>query len=502
MLASGCGVSTTVDSDKGEVEDENASTTESELALCRDKKPTPNACQEVVCNGGDGAWELRPLDAGTSCPGGGTCDGNGACVVPQPISPLPDNWSFSQASGNPDALSASFQCGGHATTHTRWVSKNGGPYIQLFGAIHDCEYPKVYSGTGDQLGVITPGAQYCFYAVASNAWYTVQGYTGCVTAIDDQRAIDTPTARVDVATKKGAATLFYTDVATNEYGYRVYLRNVTDGGAYALVQDHLRPNQPDRSTGTELAATVDNLDAAKQYQFKIEAWHDHAPVVSSKEYPAFKPLAVPPPPPTSLQPLVVGTIGTTSIALSWTLTPGEQRDYIAVDVTPGTQNILPPNEAIWSFGGLTPGTNYCFSAFAHNAGGDSPRAEICATTKTMPMVDQHFTVQMNKQPVTGGVIPYAGSFGPIFAGAVVTSVNIPTSLPPTFLMLPGHSTSECGLSSASILVSGEMTSAQKIAVWGSATPTISGGVSKLPFVGCTSAIGPQWLQANITWHNP
>lgn len=492
--ASGCGVQPIED------KDETTSTAESELSLCRGPKPTPGVCEKVVCLGGDASWELTPLPSGTACPGGGTCDGAGSCVVPEPILPLPGDWNFNQANGDPDHLQANFQCGGHATNHQVWVSKNGGPDQKLGWSVINCQYPEHFLYVGEHLGMITPGARYCFYAVGSNDWYTAQGYTGCVTTIDDQRVIDTPTARVDVNARRGSATLYYTDRATNEYGYRVYLRNVTDGGAYGLVQDHVRPDQPDRSTGDELSVTVDNLDPAKLYQFKIDAWHDHKPVVSTWEYPVFQPL---PNPPSSLAPVTIGpSIGTNFMTVLWTLPAGETRESIVADVMPGTRNLLPPNDPSWTFSGLLPGTTYCFSVFARNAGGDGPRTQVCGTTKTAPMVDQHFAVQMVKQPVTSGVIPYAGSFGPIFAGAVVTSVNFPTSLPPVYLVLPGHSTAECGLASASILVSGEMTAAQKTQVWGTATPTISGGTAKLPFVGCTSALGLQSLQANITWHNP
>jgi hypothetical protein len=112
---------------------------------------------------------------------------------------------------------------------------------------------------------------------------------------------------------------------------------------------------------------------------------------------------------------------------------------------------------------------------------------------------------MVHQVVEEGPIPYAGSFGPIYTGAVISKINFPTSWPAVLLVKPNHSTAECYSNpDAVVQVWGDMTADQKKAIWGSANLSISGSKT-LNFVGCslsTSGQIPQMLPVNITWSKP
>jgi hypothetical protein len=126
-----------------------------------------------------------------------------------------------------------------------------------------------------------------------------------------------------------------------------------------------------------------------------------------------------------------------------------------------------------------------------------------------PAVDQvesavttrNTTTWMMKQPILTGYIPYIGSFGPIHGGARITTVNFPTQYPAFHLLKPGHGNADCFTSGAYIRVSGDMTSDQMIAYFGSAQPQISGN-ALLGFFGCSEQSGQTVFDAlpvNIRW---
>jgi hypothetical protein len=115
------------------------------------------------------------------------------------------------------------------------------------------------------------------------------------------------------------------------------------------------------------------------------------------------------------------------------------------------------------------------------------------------------TIWMTRVEIIEGYVPYQGKFGPITNGATITNVNFPVQFPPVLLVKPGHSTEECGDATAVIEVQGDMTSAQKQAIWGAANVKITNG--PLNFVGCaTSTSNSQtianMLPVNITWTTP
>lgn len=101
-------------------------------------------------------------------------------------------------------------------------------------------------------------------------------------------------------------------------------------------------------------------------------------------------------------------------------------------------------------------------------------------------------------------LAYAGTFGPIYdTGAIITNINFPTQFPAVALVKPGYSTSDCGNPNAIVWVHGDMSSSQKVAVWGIANLSLS-GLQTLKFVGCiaTPEIVPYWLPLNVTWQRP
>ncbi len=112
------------------------------------------------------------------------------------------------------------------------------------------------------------------------------------------------------------------------------------------------------------------------------------------------------------------------------------------------------------------------------------------------------TINMSRQEIVQGFVPYLGTFGPIFSGAVIMNINFPTQFPAVLLVKPGHSTSECADPNAVVLVHGDMSADQKKAIWGVSSIRL-GGQDKLFFVGCsTSALLLNFLPVNITWDKP
>lgn len=171
---------------------------------------------------------------------------------------------------------------------------------------------------------------------------------------------------------------------------------------------------------------------------------------------------------------------------------------------------VPANTFNYTFNALTADRQYCFTVRAENLWDISPDTpKVCGrTTKQQPQQSNGpFTtsIGMQRGMTIAGWVPYSGAFGPIYdTGAIITNINFPTQWPPALLVKPNHSTMECSDPNAVILVHGDMTADQKMAIWGSATPSISGFVT-LPFVGCSLAPSDQVihiLPVNITWTRP
>ena len=97
-----------------------------------------------------------------------------------------------------------------------------------------------------------------------------------------------------------------------------------------------------------------------------------------------------------------------------------------------------------------------------------------------PFTEKRDTMEIYKIPY------YEDTAGLAAAGAIISNINFPTQYAAVLLVKPGHSTAECNDPAAVVRVSGDMTADQKKAIWGSATPSIS-GYQTLPFVGCSAA---------------
>lgn len=96
------------------------------------------------------------------------------------------------------------------------------------------------------------------------------------------------------------------------------------------------------------------------------------------------------------------------------------------------------------------------------------------------------TVYLRAQPVISGFIPYLGSFGGGYTSypGTLQSVTNPYNGVALSFVKPGHSTTECGNPSAVVPLGpgATMTSAQRIAAFGSSTPTLP-----VTFLACVTA---------------
>jgi hypothetical protein len=152
-----------------------------------------------------------------------------------------------------------------------------------------------------------------------------------------------------------------------------------------------------------------------------------------------------------------------------------------------------------TFGNLTGDTSYCFRVQAETLFDVSPSTpQVCGRTSKETF---DTTISLVRQQIIEGPVPYVGSFGPIFDGAHLLNINFPSPYP-TLLVKPGHSTEECNNSNAVVVVQGDMTAAQKMAIWGTSNITITGN-QQLVFVGCTSNPQlPDLIFVNIRWQKP
>lgn len=202
---------------------------------------------------------------------------------------------------------------------------------------------------------------------------------------------------------------------------------------------------------------------------------------------------------------------TSSLTLAWDQSGFNESRYLINYGKSGgsTQTIAVPGHVTsHNFGSLAENTQYCFTVQGESTYDISPEsARVCGRTNSEPPPPPNngpFTTSifMARQPIVQGFVPYLGTFGPINEGAIIAKINFPTQFPAVLLVKPGFSTNDCGNSNAVVRVHGDMTADQKKAIWGSATPRIS-GLQKLPFVGCTTSSQlPNLLPVNITWSKP
>jgi hypothetical protein len=218
----------------------------------------------------------------------------------------------------------------------------------------------------------------------------------------------------------------------------------------------------------------------------------------------------PPPPPNAPSNARITHATENTLYLAWNDNSNDERHFLVNFGKAGgsTQTVsLNANVTARAFSGLDPDTRYCFRVQAENIWGFSAESAP-ASGRTQPQSQTtnkgpfDTSIFMSRQPIVQGFVPYAGSFGPIFEGALISKINFPTQYPAVLLVKPGHSTNECGNPSAVVRVHGDMTAEQKTAIWGSATPRIT-GQQRLNFVGCTTSSQlPNLHPVNLTWSRP
>ena len=297
-------------------------------------------------------------------------------------------------------------------------------------------------------------------------------------------------------TKKSYYETFqYQDQSSTETGYEVWTKSwnpqYTDPRPWTLVA-----NRPALAGTGGIATERPTLEANRVYYVAARATNaagGSGPATTLiKTTPANAPKTA-----------WVTSVSTSSVSVSWQAPDVDPQRVDGYRVQNGSQTIDVSGDARGTtITGLTPGS-HCFTVTSYNDiwGASMPMTACGVTLGTPPLGDQQTSISMERQEIISGPIPYLGRFGPISPGAVITKVNFPTQFPGVLLVKPGHSTEECNSNpDAVISVHGDMTDAQKVAVWGSATPTITGG-QVLNLVGCSeSATVLNWLPVNLTWH--
>lgn len=479
---------------------------QSDLGTCG-LKPKAPVCFAEKCTS-DGTWEPEPQAAGTVCQSTGHCDGNGSCVIPPPpfIQPPPRDLGVYQV--NAHQILLEYTCGANATSHQYYRQTNGGAFNALFGPTDGC--PAGHWVDYDHY--LIPGARYCYYVVGYNSLHQASSNTVCIDAQLDTVAPALPTGQVRATTKGG--TLTFHDQATNEDGYRVYLREV---GTTDWIQraEFLNPNpalnlkdETYGRPGPDFTFDVTGLSDRLTYEFKVVVFHDHAPVSAEIVFPSFQPLPNLPTPPTDLSALFITD---TSFQLRWA--PGMfQDDYqLSLDrqTTDGIQTMTLPGANISKeVGPLAPGTRYCARMMAHNrAGWSASTGALCVTTTgTAPPVSHTDGIWLRpaNAPDDGFVIN-AGSFGPI-AGGFVDSFQLlgqfnDSRLNGFRLVKPGTTSgSACSDPSAIFLpINGTLSAAQMTALYGAARPSLASGIV---VEGCAvwSVLPPMLQTITMTIH--
>lgn len=130
--------------------------------------------------------------------------------------------------------------------------------------------------------------------------------------------------------------------------------------------------------------------------------------------------------------------------------------------------------------GLLPNTEYCLSAQTFDYYGLSePDSMRCAKTEPLPDTepeDKTFTLQLQRQDIYEGKIPYEGRF-PIFdspSNGVLKKVRGANGYPFLRFVKPGHDTGDCDQPNATVQLNPgeELSTADMQALYGSETPAL------------------------------
>ena len=208
------------------------------------------------------------------------------------------------------------------------------------------------------------------------------------------------------------------------------------------------------------------------------------------------------PPPAAPNNLRITHTTPTSLTIEWDDNSHDERHFFVRYNKVGsstTQEVILNADAMATvLNSLSPNTAYCYNVRAENLWGFSAQSEqVCGSTAPEPPVTT--SISMSRQHIGPDFefVSYRGAFGPVSPGARVSNIKFPTQV--MLLVKSGRTTNDCGDPNAVVRVFGDLTAAQKIAIWGMATPVIS-GQRTLPFVGCTAnGQTPSLVPVSITW---
>ncbi|OJW22507.1 MAG: hypothetical protein BGO49_00540, partial [Planctomycetales bacterium 71-10] len=213
-------------------------------------------------------------------------------------------------------------------------------------------------------------------------WFRVRAYnatgTSAYSASAPGRTSTAPAAPINLTAVPWSATLInlaWTDVATNETGYKV--ERSTDGVDFAVVAT------PGANVTTAAVAGTPGVT----YYFRVRAYNGDDSAYSNVASAA--PAQVLPAPPVNLTATVASNV---QVNLSWTDATDNEDQYRVEYSTDGVNYSLhgsPPYNWLGSYWyqatNLTPGTTYWFRVMATNAGGHSTPAVVVAATAGQPV---------------------------------------------------------------------------------------------------------------------
>ena len=397
-----------------------------------------------------------------------------------PIEPPPRELVIHSATSR--AINYSFKCGAHATHHDV-MRRDGDGNVVNVAFLNVCQIGFFLTDSDVQ-----PGISYCYQVIGSNSEQSGVSDEACTTAALDFEPPSTPSlARLDVA--QTDATLEFVDTATNEGGFRVYLR--TGAGPFNLIQTFPRAVRADRGTGQHFPVTRTGLARDTDYTFKVEVFHDFAPVSAERVF-NFTTLPDPPQVPANFR--VTGTTGTT-LSLAWGDSVNESSYDLDMTLGVGNQDrTLPANSTSVTLTDLFPSSTYCFKLRAVNRAGSASTGEVCGKTQSG---SQTFDVILQPDPPTSGLLAYAGLLGPL-TGFVLNSLEVRATANDlrmtAFAFIPATSpSSACHDPAVRVLVpiNGSASGADLTKLYGSTAPSISNGIV---IRGCVS---PETLPVSV-----
>ena len=154
--------------------------------------------------------------------------------------------------------------------------------------------------------------------------------------------------------------------------------------------------------------------------------------------------------------------------------------------------------------GLSPDTRYMVTVLAWDYYGKSSESGA-GEARTMPAPDAEpedktFTLELTRQLVVEGHIPYVGRFptaGNLPSGTL-RKVSLHSAWPALFFVKPGRSTAECGDPAAVIVLApgSSLTAAEMTELFGAETPDLP-----IVFVACAQATPTlyDWIPIRITY---